>query len=146
MTLLKILLVEDDPNDVALFQVAIRHKRINASVQRVPDGQQAIQFLTGQGPYADRNAYPVPDLVVLDLKLPVVDGLEVLEWRNLSNFSSEIPFVVFTGSTTDMVKSLNLGADRVFLKPMSLDQIKARVAEICDVGFQWRASANERAA
>jgi DNA-binding response OmpR family regulator len=146
MSPLKILLVEDDPNDVALFQVAIKQKRIKASVQPVPDGKQAIQFLKGEGPYADRKAYPVPDLVVLDLKLPLVGGLEVLEWRKVSGSSSSIPFVVFTGSPQEMVKSLNHGADRIFLKPMSMNEIKARVAEICELGLQWRQAPGERPA
>ena len=141
MNPLKILLVEDDPNDVALFEVAIKQERIRASVQQVADGKRAIQFLKGEGPYADREAYPVPDLVVLDLKLPLVGGLEVLEWRNTTEAMPTIPFVVFTGVPGEMVKTLNHGADRIFLKPLSMEQIQARVAEICELGMQWREGA-----
>ena len=76
-----ILLAEDDPNDVILFQRAMERASLSAdSLKAVGDGEKAISYLSGQGIYADRDLYPLPALLLLDLKMPRKSGLEVLEW------------------------------------------------------------------
>ena len=75
-----ILVVEDDENDVFLFDLALEKAEINCLLHRVQDGEAAIRYLGGMGPYADRTKYPMPNLMILDLKLPLVDGFGVLSW------------------------------------------------------------------
>src|SRR5260370_20778624 len=75
-----ILLAEDDPDDVLLTQIALRKARLANPLQVVRDGEEAIAYLTGDGLYADRSQYPLPMLLLLDLKMPKVTGFEVLDW------------------------------------------------------------------
>ena len=93
-----ILLVEDDPNDVALTQLAFEQARFTNPLQVVGDGEQAIAYLAGRAPYADRTRNPWPILVLLDLKLPRASGFEVLTWiRSVPNVR-RLPVVVLTSS------------------------------------------------
>src|ERR1041385_5631437 len=95
------LLVEDDENDVFFFKHAMKEVNWTGSLQVARDGDEAIAYLEGTGTYADRRRYPVPDLVVLDLKLPMKPGLEVLKWFRQHAPESTVPVVVFTSSTSD---------------------------------------------
>ena len=75
-----ILMVEDDPNDVLLLKRALKKEGVTLPVQVVSDGQAAVQYLEGRGPYTDRDLHPLPCLILMDLKLPKKNGLEVLRW------------------------------------------------------------------
>lgn len=115
------LLVEDDPNDVTLIRRAFRKCGIATALQVVSDGDAAIAYLSGQGAFADRDQYPLPVLVLLDLKLPRTSGLEVLAWRREQEGLRRIPVVVLTSSrlAPDVNSAYDLGANSYLVKPVS---------------------------
>src|ERR1041384_6928520 len=96
-----ILLAEDDPDDVLLAQIALRKARLANPLQIVRDGEEAIAYLQGEGRYADRNRYPLPILLLLDLKMPKVNGFQVLEWLRKQPLLSRLPVAVLTSSDHD---------------------------------------------
>ena len=90
-----VLLAEDDPDDVFLIRRALRENNTPNELQVVPNGEEAIGYLAGTGKYADRQAYPFPSLFLLDLKMPVMDGLAVLRWRGEHReITGKLPVVV----------------------------------------------------
>src|SRR5450759_5223238 len=92
-----VLLAEDNPNDAFLVCRAFKENQTPNPVQSVPNGDKAIQYLAGEGKYADRAAYPFPALFLLDLKMPVKDGLEVLRWlHEHPEIPSKLPVVVLS--------------------------------------------------
>jgi two-component system response regulator len=96
-----ILLVEDNEDDVFFLERAVKKAGITAPVQVARDGQQAIDYLSGAGSFADRVQYPLPGLVFLDLKLPYVHGFDVLEWIRGQVQFGNLPVVVLTSSAED---------------------------------------------
>ncbi len=114
-----ILLVEDDPNDVFLMKRALKSAAIANPVQIAEDGQQAIDYLAGTGPFTDRAAFPVPNLVFLDLKLPYRSGFEVLEWMRTHPLMESTLVVVLTSSSEekDIKECYRLGAKSFLVKP-----------------------------
>jgi len=131
-----ILLVEDDPNDVLLIQRAFRKAKLVNPVQIVKDGQEAVDYLAGEGSYADRNAYPWPALMLLDLKLPRKSGFEVLEWLHAQPRLKRLPVVVLTSSaeTPDINRDYDLGANSYLVKPVSFDALLDMVKAL---GLYW---------
>jgi DNA-binding response OmpR family regulator len=114
-----VLYVEDEESDAMFMERAFRDKKLR--LRRVGDGREAIHYLSGAGQYRDREKYPVPTVVLLDLNLPHVQGFGVLEWmRNHSDYK-HTPVVVFSSSTRedDRVKAKRLGADQFVPKPSS---------------------------
>ncbi len=114
-----ILLVEDDPGDVFRIQRAFRKTNLASSLEVVSDGEKAIYYLSGEELYQDRDRYPLPSLVLLDLKLPRVSGFEVLSWlRNKSNIK-HLPVVILTSSDqqVDIERAYTLGANSYLAKP-----------------------------
>src|SRR3954464_7218868 len=107
-----ILLVEDREDDVLLFRRAFRSAQLNHAINHVPDGDAAIKYLSRQPPYNDDELYPVPDVVVLDLKMPGKDGFEVLQWLREQSNLKPAPVVVLTSSEqpSDIEKAKELGA------------------------------------
>ncbi len=124
-----ILLVEDDPNDVLLIQRAFRKANLANAVQVVGDGEAAIVYLAGEGPYADRERYPLPMLILLDLKLPRKSGLEVLIWLRRRPELKHLPVVVLSPSheTPDMSRANDLGANFYISKPLSFEALSDMV-------------------
>jgi CheY-like chemotaxis protein len=120
-----VLLVEDDPNDVLLTQRAFHKLPARAPLQVVGDGDQALAYLAGAGEYADRESHPLPDLLLLDLKLPRRSGFEVLEWLRGQPGLRRLPVVVLTGSreSPDVDRALDLGANSYLLKPVGFDAL-----------------------
>ena len=120
-----ILLVEDDSNDVILIQRAFKKVNTMVSIQVVTDGEQAVAYLAGNEPYADREDYPVPEIVLLDLKLPRKPGLEVLEWLRQQPGLKRLPVVALTSSklTADINKAYELGINSYLVKPMAFDDL-----------------------
>jgi CheY-like chemotaxis protein len=114
-----ILHVEDEANDVCLRERAFNKAGITNPIQVAKDGQAAIDYLAGSGPYADRRKYPLPCLVLLDLHLPTVTGLEVLEWIRKQPSLRRLAVVVQTSVArpTEVARAYGLGADCVLPKP-----------------------------
>src|SRR6266850_2893614 len=122
---IKILVAEDDPNDVMLLELAIRKNGITSPVKVVRDGEEAIEYLEGKGQYADRQKYPFPNIIISDVKMPRRDGLEVIEWVRQHPKCSAVPIVMLSGSRIehDVVKAYKLGANSYFTKPTTLDEL-----------------------
>jgi two-component system response regulator len=119
-----ILLVEDDQNDVFFFQYAFREAGIDNPIQVANDGQQAIDYLSGNGEYSNRERFPFPCLVFLDLKLPVKMGLDVLRWLQKQPKLKNLLVLVLTSSSnlTDIDEVYRLGARAFLVKPVSTDK------------------------
>jgi len=116
-----VLIAEDDENDQ--FFVAREIKKIvpPVDVQFVEDGEQAIAYLTGTGQYSDRSRYPTPAVIFIDLKMPKLNGFELLEWLKRHDMLKSIPAIVVSASTlqTDIDKAYQLGANAYIVKPAS---------------------------
>jgi CheY-like chemotaxis protein len=125
-----ILLVEDNRMDVELTLDAFKEARLLNTIYISPNGQDALDYLFGRGKYADRNTYPMPNLVLLDLKLPGVDGFEVLRQVKSAPILKRLPVVVLTSSKEEGDRALtyDIGANSYIVKPVSfngfLDVIK----------------------
>jgi CheY-like chemotaxis protein len=128
-----ILQVEDDPNDVFLLKHALRKAGVPNPIQVVNDGQAAIDYLKGAGKFADRETFPFPCLVLLDLKLPLVMGLDVLKWIRQP---SQPPVVVIVLSASaeepDIATAYRLGANAFLTKPSKASQLEDMVKAIRD--------------
>ena len=120
----KILWVEDDPNDVLLIGRAIRKAGLEPPAL-ARDGPEAVAYLSGAGPYADRIAHPFPSLVLLDLKLPRMSGFEVLQWIRERPETSRLPVVMFTSSKerADVDRAYALGANAYLLKSVDHEHL-----------------------
>src|SRR5690242_12887962 len=93
-----VLHVDDDPNDTALLEAARRKAEIEFRLENVSDGEQAMAYLNGSGPYANRARHPWPTLVLLDLKMPRATGFEILRWIRGRRDCNDLPVVVLSGS------------------------------------------------
>src|SRR6266404_4442502 len=133
---LDVLLVDDNPIDLVFFGRAAHRTLRDIRLQTLTAGQQAIDYLETRGEYNDRSRFPVPDLIVLDLKMPEVNGFDFLAWRKASTLFLSIPVIIFSGSKdADEVKRIfELGANKHVLKPTDLDDWEKAVREIWDFG------------
>ena len=120
----KILWVEDDPDDILLIGRAIRKAGLDQPAL-ARDGREAVAYLSGTGPYADRSAHPFPTLVLLDLKLPKMSGFEVLQWIREHEETSRLPVIMFTSSQekVDIDRAYDLGANAYLLKSVEHDHL-----------------------
>lgn len=118
-----VLLVEDNHMDIELTQDAFREAGHGDLLRVAPGGQEALDYLFGRGAYADRNLHPMPDLLLLDLKMPVVDGLEVLRQVKSAPLLKRIPVIILTSSKEegDRAMSYDLGANSYLVKPISFE-------------------------
>jgi two-component system, response regulator len=132
------LLVDDDPIDVQLFSRAVKESDLDIRLQTLQSGQQAKDYLQAKGEFADRSAHPMPDLIVLDLKMPGVSGFDFLAWRKASAIFSSIPVVILSGlkDSTQASMAAELGAGKYLTKPSDPNQWKEIVQEIWDFGTQ----------
>ena len=130
-----VLYVEDDTNDFALLKLASRKCGTPFSLQHAADGDQAIAYLNGADAFADREEYPFPDLVLLDLKLPRLDGFEVLQWIRDNPATTSVPVVVLAGSSfrADIRRALELGANSYAAKPARFEELQVLIDQIADV-------------
>lgn len=130
-----VLLAEDQDDDVALFTRAITRVVGRHTIRVVPDGAAAISYLRGEGLYGDRAAYPFPNVLLLDIKMPRVSGLDVLRWLHDHPDCSIIPSIVFTSSEQpqDIKEAYVLGANAYFCKPVVFDELQ----ELLGLVFQY---------
>jgi two-component system response regulator len=131
-----ILLVEDNPDDIHLTLYALRQNNLAHAVHVVRDGEEALDFLFGRGAYAAHRVDQPPKVVLLDLKLPKVDGLEVLRVVKRENRTKALPVVVMTSSTEqrDMVEGYQLGVNSYIQKPVDFDHFRELIKQL---GFYW---------
>ena len=132
MTNSTILLVEDSEDDVFLMRIALKKSGINNPLQVVGDGQRAVDYLAGTGDYSDRERFPLPFVVFLDLKLPYIHGFEVLSWIRQQPQLIAVPVVILTGSAEprDRVKADALGARSYLVKPPTPDVLTGVFAAV----------------
>ena len=132
----RILLVEDNPDDEALTLRALKTNNIANEVDIARDGVEALDYMFARGAYAGRKAEKLPQLVLLDLKLPKVDGLEVLEEIRANEKTRLQPVVILTSSKEeqDIIESYRLGANSYIRKPVDFEQFVEAVRQL---GLYW---------
>jgi CheY-like chemotaxis protein len=120
-----ILLAEDDPNDVLLIQRAFQKAGLEEILKVVRDGEEAIEYLSGHDAYADRERFPLPFLVLLDLKMPGTNGFEVLRWVRSEREFKRLLVVVLTSSNLqeDVDRAYDLGANSYLVKPVEFAEM-----------------------
>ena len=129
-----ILLVEDNQMDIELTLDAFHEARLTNTIHIAKTGQEALDYLFGRARYADREAYPFPNLVLLDLKLPGIDGFEVLRQIKSTPLLKRLPVVILTSSKEegDRALSYDIGANSYLVKPVSFDGFLDVIREIDD--------------
>ena len=132
MQIVDIILVEDNPDDAELTLRALRKNNATDQVFHAEDGARAVEFIFGQGEFAGRDSKNIPKLILLDMKLPKLDGLEVLRRFKADKATRNIPVVMFTSSNeqSDMRQSYELGANSYVVKPVGFDDYISKVAAI----------------
>jgi two-component system, response regulator len=132
----ELLLVEDDPNDVELTLIALRKHKLANKIHVVRDGEEALDFLFCRGAYSQRDSNGQPKVILLDLKLPKVSGLEVLKAIKGDARTRPVPVVVMTSSREqrDIVEGYRLGVNSYIQKPIDFDQFQTIIR---DLGYYW---------
>ena len=120
-----ILLVEDEENDAMLVKMAFKKNKISNTIQWARDGLEAVAYLNGDGIYADRAHYPFPEVLLIDLKMPRMTGLELLAWLRDHPDFKVIPTIIMTSSRLelDIKTAYELGANTYMIKPSSFDEL-----------------------
>ena len=139
------LLAEDNPNDVFLVCRAFQENQTLNPVQCVRNGEEAIQYLAGEGPYADRAAYPFPALFLLDLKMPVKDGLEVLRWlHEHPDIPRKLPVVILSSTElpneTQIAYAMDIQA--CIVKPLSYPELREKIRILKEYWLDYEAGAS----
>jgi DNA-binding response OmpR family regulator len=132
-----ILLVEDDPNDAKSIRRAFERGGILNPIQVVSNGEAAIAYLLGEGPYIDRSAYPLPIFVLLDLVLPVTSGFDVLRWIKAHPAHRSLPVIALSG-LTDLARInqvYHMGALTFMLKPLRAEELTIRLPRLKGFAF-----------
>jgi CheY-like chemotaxis protein len=139
-----VLLAEDNPNDVFLVCRAFQENKTPNPVQSVRNGDEAIQYLAGEGQFADRVAYPFPALFLLDLKMPVKDGLEVLRWlHEHPEIPRKLPVVVFSSAElpdeTQIAYAMDIQA--CIVKPLNYPELREKIRILKEYWLDYEADA-----
>jgi len=134
------LLAEDEPNDVMLIHLEFKKVSNHIQLRAVPDGAEAIRYVEGAGEYADRRRFPVPDVILLDIKMPRVDGFDFLRWLRSEAPPKHrmIPVVVMSSSNQrrDVDRAYALGANSYLVKPVDWNLFRERIKAL---GIYWGA-------
>jgi CheY-like chemotaxis protein len=122
---LKILLAEDDPNDAEIFEIAIKRSGLATRLMVARDGQEAIDYLSGNEPFKDRGKFPFPNLLIMDIRMPHVDGFHLLVWMRTHPQCCVIPTLIFSASDQpeDVRKAYQLGANSYITKPSQVNEV-----------------------
>ena len=131
-----ILLVEDNPDDAELVRLAFARFKITNSVEVIEDGEEALEYIFATGRHAKRNIENMPKVILLDIKLPFVDGLEVLERIKADPRTKRTPVVMLTSSNqeNDRLRGYDLGANSYIVKPVDFNEFASAVR---DCGLYW---------
>jgi two-component system response regulator len=134
--IVEILLVEDNPQDLQLALRALAKAHLTNHIEVVRDGAEALEFIFGEGAYAGRRLENGPKVILLDLKLPKIDGLEVLKRIKSDQRTKAIPVVMLTSSQeqSDLVESYRLGVNSYIVKPVDFERFARAVQEL---GMYW---------
>lgn len=134
-----ILIVEDEPHDVEFLSRAFERAGVPNPIQSVHNGEEAIAYLNGTGKYADRAKFPFPRVIMTDLKMPQMGGLELLKWLNEHPRCRVVPAIVFTSSTSqaDVDAAFAHGASGFMVKPVEFQELEEMVRKIADY---WKLS------
>ena len=134
-TLTNILVVDDSANDVFLLEQAFKKAAATSRLQSVPDGREARAYLQGEGQFSDRAVYPLPDLLLLDLNMPRMNGFEFLQWIRQDAACSHLVTYVLSASARDgdVRRAYQLGANSYVVKPSRMDELVSFVAAL----HQW---------
>ncbi len=126
------MLVDDLEDDIALMRFAFQRAGIKNPLCEMRDGEEAIAYLSGEGEYADRERYPLPCLIITDLKMPRVDGFQLLAWLRPQSEFHRVPRIVLTasGHERDEKRARELGGCAYFIKPSQLNQLVQIVKEL----------------
>ena len=132
----EILLVEDNPADIELTLRALKKNNIANRIEVVSDGEQALDFIFAKGKYSQRDIKRNPKLILLDLKLPKIGGLEILKEIKSNSHTKMIPVVMLTSSNEekDIIESYKLGANSYIVKPVDFDKF---IVSVNDIGMYW---------
>jgi|SRR6185312_582329 len=132
----EVLLVEDNPNDAELTIRALKKNKLANKIHHVKDGDEALDFLFAQGNYTQRTIENAPKVVLLDLKMPKVNGIEVLKVLKVDERTKKIPIVILTSSKEDpdIQECYRLGVNSYVVKPVSFDEFSKAVS---DLGLYW---------
>lgn len=133
---IEILLVEDDPDDLDMALRSLRKANLTNKIRTVRDGAEALEFIFCEGAFAGRKFENPPKVILLDLKLPKVDGMEVLKRIKGDPRTKMIPVVILTSSKEhrDVIQGYNLGVNSYIVKPVNFEQFAAAVQEL---GIYW---------
>ncbi len=133
---LEILLVEDNPNDAELTIRALEKRNLGNHIVHVEDGQAALDFLFCTGPHASRDQNDLPKVVLLDMKLPKVNGIEVLQQIRANHCTKLLPVVMLTSSREeqDLMAAYNLGVNSYIVKPVEFENFSEAVSSM---GLYW---------
>lgn len=120
-----LLYVEDEENDVLIAQIGMKRAGIEAPLRVLGDGKQALDYLAGAGSFAARDQHPLPCVLLLDLNLPRVSGMEVLAWARQQADLIDLPIIIFTSSDqdTDRRRARELGASDYLVKPSDIEEL-----------------------
>jgi len=132
--LVQILLVEDNPMDIALTLDAFRENRFANKIHVAHNGEEALEYLFGKEKYNNRKNFPLPNIILLDLKMPGIDGIEVLKKVKNTEKIKRIPVIILTSSQEegDRAMSYDLGANSYLVKPISFDGFLEVVKKVTD--------------
>ncbi|MEO6302726.1 MAG: response regulator [Bacteroidia bacterium] len=132
----EILLVEDSIEDANLVIRSLKKSNLGNSIIHLKDGAEALDFIFGKGEFSDRNIEDKPKLILLDLKMPKVDGLQVLKELKIDERTKTIPVVIMTSSREDrdLIESYKLGVNSYVVKPVAFDNFAKAVSEL---GMYW---------
>jgi len=136
---LRILLVEDEPAHAELVMRSFEDHEVPNRIYHVADGEQALNFLFRRGDYADRNGSPRPDVILLDLRLPRIDGLEVLKEIKAADDVRHIPVVILTSSEAEMdiAKAYDYHVNSYLVKPIDFDKFTRMMETLSDYWLVW---------
>jgi len=132
------LLVEDNDDDALLFDRVVSKAKLGIELRRVRNGQEGIDYLLGAGEFSDRQQFPFPHVIMLDLKMPICDGFDFLNWKRRQKSLACLPTIVMTSSTFDgdLRRSYELGAHSFTMKVNTADSLSARVEALREWWFE----------